>query len=73
MPAVMAFAHGVRVVEMQRGDTRGKLCRAYCVALTGMVAVARVLPSGALGECDVRAVVVVLGELGLVGVLREGP
>ena len=35
-------------------------------------AVARVLPSGALGECDVRAVVVVLGELGLAGVLREG-
>ena len=32
-----AFAHCVRVVEMQRGDTRGKLCGAYCVALTGML------------------------------------
>ena len=36
-------------------------------------AVACVLPSGALGGCDVRAVVLVLSELGLVGVLREGP
>ena len=37
MPAVLAFAHFVRVVEMRRGGTRGKLCRAYCVALTGML------------------------------------
>ena len=37
-------------------------------------AVARVLPSGALGERDVRALGgarVVFGDLGLVGVLRE--
>ena len=44
MPAVMAFAHWVRVVEMRRGDTRGKMCRAYCVALTGMAAVALYFP-----------------------------
>ena len=37
MPAVLAFAHWVRVVEMQRGGTRGKLCRACRFALAGML------------------------------------
>ena len=39
-------------------------------------AVARVLPSGAPGERDVRALGgarVVFGDLGLIGVLREVP
>ena len=35
MPAVKMFAHCVRVVEVQRGGTRGKLCRACCFALMG--------------------------------------
>ena len=75
-PAVLAvrgFAHCVRVVEVQRGHWYERYTVQGVLLCADGHAVACVLPSGALGGCDVRAVVVVLGELGLVGVLREGP
>ena len=73
MLAVRGFAHCVRVVEVQRGHWYERYTVQGVLLCADGHAATRVLPSGALGECDVRAAMVVLGELGLVGVLREGP